>query len=139
MAENYTYLFLIIITWGIWGFLGKYALKYVNISSLVLLETIWAILFQFVLIFLLFYWKGKFQLNSTGILLTMLTAFFSMLGLVLFYFTLSKTKVSVLVPLTALYPVITVILSFVFLKEKVTLVQGIGIALAVVAGVLLSI
>lgn len=30
-------------------------------------------------------------------------------------------------------------LSFIFLKEKVTLVQGIGIVLAVIAGVLLSI
>ncbi|MBI2654615.1 EamA family transporter [Candidatus Woesearchaeota archaeon] len=61
------------------------------------------------------------------------------MGGIFFLFTLSKAKASILVPLTALYPIITIVLSFILLKERVTPAQGIGIVLAIVAGVLLSI
>jgi transporter family protein len=104
-----------------------------------LYETIGAIIVQLILLVFLFYSKYKFDTNTTGITVSMLIAFFGVIGTILFFFTLSKTKASILVPLTALYPVITVILSLIFLKEKVTLVQGIGIVLAIIASVLLSI
>ena len=139
MAQTYTYFILILLAWGLWGFLGKYALKYISPLSLILFETIGAIIVQIVVLIFLFYSKQKFDTNATGISIAMLVAIFGVLGTILFFFTLSKTKASILVPLTALYPVITVLLSFILLKEKVDLVQGIGIVLAVVASVLLSI
>ncbi len=139
MAQTYTYFILILLAWGLWGFFGKYALKYISPLSLILFETIGAIIVQIVVLIFLFYSKQKFDTNATGISIAMLVAIFGVLGTILFFFTLSKTKASILVPLTALYPVITVLLSFILLKEKVDLVQGIGIVLAVVASVLLSI
>ena len=139
MAQTYTYFIFILFAWGLWGFFGKYALKFINPISLILFETIGAILIQVLVLVFLFYSKFKFGTDSTGVTLAMLTAFFGVVGTILFFFTLSKTKASVLVPLTSLYPVITVILSFIFLKEKVTLVQSIGILLAIIASVLLSI
>jgi uncharacterized membrane protein len=42
------------------------------------------------------------------------------------------------VPLTALYPLITVALSVLFLKEELTGVKIVGIVLALVASILLS-
>lgn len=139
MAQTYTYFILILLAWGLWGFFGKYALKFLNPISLILFETIGAIVIQLAVLLFLFFSKYKFETSAAGISLAMLVAFFGVIGTVLFFFTLSKTKASILVPLTALYPVVTVLLSFAFLKEKITLVQGIGIVLAVVAGVLLSI
>lgn len=139
MAQTYIFFILILFAWGLWGLSSKYALKFINPVSLILFETIGAIIIQLIVLVFLFYSKYKFDANATGITLAMLTAFFGIIGAILFFFTLSKTKASVLVPLTALYPVVTVLLSFILLKEKVTLVQGIGIALAVAAGVLLSI
>jgi drug/metabolite transporter (DMT)-like permease len=47
-------------------------------------------------------------------------------------------KASVVTPLAAIYPMITVILAVVFLDEKLVAVQIAGIALALVGGVLLS-
>ena len=139
MAQTYTYFIFILLAWGLWGFFGKYALKYINPTSLILFETIGAIVIQLIVVIFLFYYKYKFDTNQTGITLAVLTALFGVIGTILFFFTLSKTKASVLVPLTALYPVIAILLSFLFLKEKVTLMQGIGIVLAIVASVLLSI
>ncbi|MHC5080458.1 MAG: EamA family transporter [Planctomycetota bacterium] len=49
-----------------------------------------------------------------------------------------KGKASVVVPLTALYPVVTLVLVFVFLREPLTAKQGVGIALALAAMVLFS-
>ncbi|MBI2656832.1 EamA family transporter [Candidatus Woesearchaeota archaeon] len=137
--EIYAYFVLILLAWGLWGFFGKYALKFINPISLILYETIGAIIFQITVLAFLFYSKHKFDANNTGISIAMLVALFGVIGTILFFFTLSKTKASVLVPLTALYPVVTVLLSIIFLKEKVTLAQGIGIALAVVASILLSV
>lgn len=137
--EIYAYFILILIAWGLWGFFGKYALKFISPNSLILFETIGAIVIQLIVVIFLFYYKYKFDTNPTGITLAVLTALFGVIGTILFFFTLSKTKASVLVPLTALYPVVTVVLSFIFLKENVTLVQSVGIVLAIVASVLLSI
>ena len=139
MAQTYTYFIFILLAWGLWGFFGKYALKYISPTSLILFETIGAIVIQLIVVIFLFYYKYRFETNPTGITLAVLTALFGVIGTILFFFTLSKTKASVLVPLTALYPVITILLSFLFLKEKVTLIQGIGVVLAIVASVLLSI
>ena len=47
-------------------------------------------------------------------------------------------KASVAIPLTALYPLCTIALAMVFLRERPTGLQWIGIALAVAGGAMLS-
>jgi uncharacterized membrane protein len=47
-------------------------------------------------------------------------------------------KASIVVPLCYLFPLVTVILALLFLHESVTMHQGLGIALALVAAVLLA-
>ena len=47
-------------------------------------------------------------------------------------------KASVAVPLTALNPLLTILLAIVLLSERLTLVQWFGVALAIAAGVMLS-
>ena len=138
MAQTYHYFILILLAWGLWGFFGKYALKFISPITLILFETIGAIIIQLIVLLFLFYSEYKFDTDSTGVTLAILTAFFGVVGTILFFFTLSKTKASIIVPLTALYPLVTIVLSFIFLREKVTLMQSIGIILAIIAGILLS-
>lgn len=59
------------------------------------------------------------------------------LGTVFFILALEKSKLSVLVPFTALYPAITVVLALLFLGEKLSLKEVVGVALAAFAGILL--
>ena len=47
-------------------------------------------------------------------------------------------KASVAIPLTALYPLITLALACGFLAERLTALEGLGVALAVAAGAMLS-
>jgi bacterial/archaeal transporter family protein len=47
-------------------------------------------------------------------------------------------KASVAVPLTALYPLVTIVLARIFLAETLSFRQWVGIALAVAGGVMLS-
>lgn len=60
------------------------------------------------------------------------------IGTVLFIIVLKDAKLSVIVPLTGLYPAITVILAFVFLGERLGVREVAGVSLAVVSAVLLS-
>lgn len=59
-------------------------------------------------------------------------------GVVFFYFAMREGKASVVVTLTALYPLVTIVLSYLILKEHITLKQTIGIFLAIIAMALLS-
>lgn len=47
-------------------------------------------------------------------------------------------KVSVVVTLTALYPIVTILLSLVFLHEQVSISQGLGILLALISMLLFA-
>lgn len=60
------------------------------------------------------------------------------IGTVLFIAALQNAKLSVTVPLTSVYPALTVILAVIFLGEKLDMREIIGIILAISAAVLLS-
>ena len=47
-------------------------------------------------------------------------------------------KASIAVPLTALNPIVTILLALAFLAEKLTTVQSVGVLMAIAAGVLIS-
>ena len=49
-----------------------------------------------------------------------------------------KSKISVIVTMTALYPIISIGLAYLILKEPVTAKEGVGIILAFVAIVLFT-
>ena len=58
-------------------------------------------------------------------------------GLLFFFEALGRGSAAVVVPLTALYPAITVLLSRIFLQEALTLRHLVGLALALAAAWLL--
>ena len=47
-------------------------------------------------------------------------------------------KASIVIPLVSLYPLLTVVVAVMFLHERLTVGQGVGIVLAIVAAILLS-
>lgn len=59
-------------------------------------------------------------------------------GTVLFIYVLHGGRASVIVPFTALYPAVTVLLAMVFLKEALEPRELLGVVMAVVAGLLLA-
>ncbi len=75
-----------------------------------------------------------FSLNPFGLLMGLSWG----VGTVLFIYVLHGGRASVIVPFTALYPALTVLLAMVFLKETLEPRELVGVVMAVVAGLLLA-
>jgi transporter family protein len=71
--------------------------------------------------------------------LALIAGLLGSIGGLCFVHSVSRGKASVVITMTALYPLVTIILSFFFLRETITLKQGIGIVFALLAMLFLAI
>lgn len=127
---------LTLLLWGGWGFFSKIATNYVSPSSVYLYGSIGALL---VTIFAVAFLGIRFEADTRGIVYGLLAGILGGLGVIFFYFAMKTGKASVVVTLTALYPLVTLLLSYFILREAITLKQIIGILFAIFAIVLLSV
>lgn len=125
------------VVWGFWGFLDKIVIDRSGWPILV----IGSALTYVILVPAVTLHFGKAMWPPPGItwVWALLGGAAASVGMLLFYVALAKGNASIVVPLTAMYPVITVLLSLTILKERPSVFQIIGIILAVVAVVFLSI
>lgn len=86
-------------------------------------------------------WQLRFRLstNRSGAACGILCGLFSGLGMLAFYAAMQRGKASIIGPVTALFPLLTILLALVFLKERVNRVQAAGIVLAICAIAVLSV
>lgn len=76
--------------------------------------------------------------KGSGLFYAVLTGLLGGLGNVAFYKALEQNKTSVVVPLTSLFPLVTVLMAAVVLRERISRLQYAGLALALVSIYLLS-
>jgi len=127
---------LALVTWGFWGFFPKLAVTHMDSRSVAFYEVIGGLIFGVIILIILGF---KLQTNFYGITFGILTGFAALLGGLFFLLALSHgAKISVAVVTTALYPLITILLALFILHEPITLKQGIGAILALIAIVLIS-
>ena len=125
-----------LLVWGLWGFLPKLATNQLAPRS-VLLYDVAGTMAVGLAVALLFGFRAEFQ--PRGAVYGAFTGAAGTLGaLLLFYALRNGGKVAVVIPMTSLYPVITILLALVFLREHVTLKQALGIVCAVAATLLFS-
>jgi bacterial/archaeal transporter family protein len=124
-----------LILWGIVGVLQKLGSNRVGADSLLIWVTA-----GYVLVLPLVLWKtGNWSVPLPLIFLGVVAGCVNGLGTWLLFRSLDHgAKASVAVPLTALYPVVTVVLAFIFLSERLSLRELLGVVLAVCGGVMLS-
>ena len=82
--------------------------------------------------------KFRVEWNFAGFSWAALGGFFAFIGFLTFFAALDKGETSTVVTLSALYPVVTILISVAFLHERVTPRQGIGIVIALIASALLA-
>ena len=126
---------LALLTWGFWGFFPKLATRYMSPQSIMIYEVIAGLAIAGVCLFIAGF---RPETHPKGILYSFLTGVAGLLGGLFYLFAVGRGKVSVIVTLTALYPIITIALAVVFLREPVTLRQGCGMVLAVLSIILLA-
>jgi transporter family protein len=130
-----------IVLWGAWGLVSKIASDGVDAYVNQLLYT--AGLAPLMVFVGWTVWKRSPRENREsrrkGVFWAFLTGILGGLGNLAFFEALVKGgKASVVAPVTALFPMVTVLLAMLFLKERLGKVQWVGLALAFVAIYLLS-
>lgn len=133
-----TYAGLTIVLWGGWGFFGKLAL-HKGMPPLALFVAEVAVGLGCAAAVLIYVqatgtrtvfadWNRYGVLSGAGLAL----------GLILAYLALQQGLAVVVVPLTALYPAVAVLLSVLVLDERPSAAQWIGLALVLAGGILLA-
>jgi transporter family protein len=131
----YLYAVLTVLTWGLWGVFSKLASNYAKPRQALLFQTVGVIAFAIVVLVIE---KFKIEWSLPGFSWAALGGFLAFIGFLTFFAALEKGTSSTVVTLSALYPMVTILISILFLHEKLTTRQGIGIVLALIASVLLA-
>jgi len=131
----YLYALLTVVTWGLWGVFSKIASNYAKPRQALLFQTAGVLIFAVLVLTLE---NFRIEWHAVGFTWAALGGFFAFVGFLTFFAALEQGKASTVVTLSALYPLVTIILSIAFLHEKLTPRQGAGIVLALIASVLLA-
>lgn len=126
-----------VIFWGLWGLLLKMAS---NILRSWAITYIFSYLVAIILaILLILYIKPHNIPINMGSLIAIAGGVLGTIGYISFLKALEKGPVILVVPITALYPAITAISAYIILKEQITFQHIIGVSLAIIAIILLTI
>ncbi|UCG12425.1 MAG: EamA family transporter [Deltaproteobacteria bacterium] len=124
-----------LVCFGLWAFLPKVSVRYISPKSALIYEVMGGVLVAIIVFGTIS--KG-IDYDLRGITPAFITGIIGYLGMLFFLNAVNMGKVSIIASLTAVYPVIAIILAVIFLKEKMSLTQYIGIFLAVTGVILLS-
>jgi transporter family protein len=135
MAAWLTFSLMALAFWGVWGLLTKVATLHLPPHIAYLISTLG---YLPVVVFLIAHSGFKIPWHPAGWGAALAAGICTALGMLCYYRALAGGAAARVVPLTSLYPVVTVILSYLFLKEHLTLRHVSGICLALLAVWLLS-
>ncbi len=136
MSRSIVYSLIATGLWGIWGISAKLAADRAgHWPSLLIYSSV-----SFIIVLFLFISNGSTLKNvsTPGILMAVLAGISGGLAVASFQKALSTGPLSSSISLTALYPVIPVLYGVILLGEEITTAKGIGMCLAIAAGILLS-
>src|ERR1700693_5201609 len=130
------YALLGIFLWGLWGFLSKIGSASASPLQMQILFTLGMLP---VAIGMLLQMRWKLDRNRGGVTYGLLSGGATGLGTLGYYAALRAQNASVVTPLTGVFPVLTVVLAFVVLRERLNKVQMGGMLLALASIIILSI
>jgi transporter family protein len=124
-----------LLIYGLWGFFPKLAVQDISPSSALLWEVAGALLVGAGVLASL---HGRPDMHPRGVLFAVLTGVTGMAGTLFFFMAARQGKISLVVSITALYPLVTILLAVIFLGEKLSGKQLGGILSALIAIYLLT-
>jgi transporter family protein len=124
-----------LVLFGLWGFFPKLTVAHLDARSALVYQTIGSILVGLIVLFSL---KMQPAFNLRGMIFAILTGIAGVTGTLCFFAAASRGRISLVVSVTALYPLITIVLAAIFLKEPISAKQLAGMATAIVAILLMS-
>lgn len=118
------------VLWGLWSFIPKITIRYISPKSAIVYEVVGGICIATLVLYSL---NFRPDMQPKGVALAITTGLLGFLGALCFLFAVSEGPVSLIVSVTALYPVISILLAMFILKEPITVKQGMGIIFALTA------
>jgi transporter family protein len=129
------YSFLSMLAWGLWAYLPKLALQSLTPDNVIFYESV-GNLFPAIVIFI--YLRGRIEFSRPGLATVCMSSFMTAGSILAYLYALKHGQVGVVVTLTGMYPVITILMAWAILKEKISRRQCFAIGLAMVAIYLLA-
>ena len=126
---------LSLFSFGLWGLFTKLAVVHIDSKSALIYQTIGVVIIGMIALSSMSF---KPATDAKGLSYAILTGIAYGIGCLFYFIAASKGKIITVVTLTALYPLITIVLAYFLLKESVNLKQCLGIILAFVAILLMS-
>ena len=124
-----------LISFGLWGFFTKLAIVYIDSKSALIFQTAGVMVIGFIALTALDY---KPATDIRGLSFGLLTGLAYGIGCLFYFIAADKGKISTVVTLTALYPIVTILLSCWLLREGIQPKQLLGILLAIFSIYLMS-
>jgi transporter family protein len=135
LAPWFWFAVVTLLSWGVVGLLQKLSTNYISAES----SLIWLVVGFLVLEPMLYPGKVIFTYSGWNLTWTILSGALNALGaLALFAALKNGGKASIVAPLTALYPLVVVLLVPFVLHESITRLQVIGVICTLIAAACLS-
>ena len=125
-----------LFVWGLWAFLPKIALQNMHPHSVIFYEAFGNLCVS--LPVLVFFLKFKLQKDKFAIAITGGSSVLTVGAIISYFFALQNGPVAVIVTMTAMYPVICLILAAVFLHERINKIQFLAVLMAMASILLLA-
>ena len=125
----------VIVAWGFWAFLFKVGSQEIGIRKALFYTYLLGVVISLAIVFYTLPEEIEFGKGVLAIIFATMAGF---AGTLLWYFVLQRHEASIITSFTALYPVVTVALGILFLKERISFTNAIGVLFAIIAGILLS-
>ena len=126
---------LAVICFGLWGLFAKLAALHIDARSALFFQAVGYFVIGLLTLNLL---KYKPEANVKGLSFAILSGVASAVGCLFYFYAADKGRTSTVVTMTALYPVVTILLAFMMMRESIDLRQSFGIFLGLVAIYFLS-
>jgi transporter family protein len=129
------FVLITILTWGVVGLLQKLSTNYISAES----SLVWLVVGFMLLEPLLYPGQAVFHYSRWSLGWALLSGVLNALGAwALFAAMKSGGRASIVAPLTALYPLVVILLAPFLLHETITRIQIVGVLCSLIAVVLLS-
>jgi bacterial/archaeal transporter family protein len=124
-----------LLAWGVWGFFSKLASTHARPRQTLLFQVAGVMAVGLVVLSME---RFHVEWSPQGFGWSFAAGFVNFIGFLFFFSAVEKGKVSTVIAMSSLYPVVTIVLSILFLQEKISPREGLGIVFALLAGFLLA-
>lgn len=123
------------ICWAGWAFLPKLALKTLEAKNILIYEALGALTIALIILASINY---KLEIDWRGSSIAFISGGLNILGVLFYLQAIAKGKIAVVSTISALYPLIVIILALLLLQETVSLKQFLGLGLGLLSIILLA-